>query len=133
MSMALTDELLNNDLVLRGTPPASAKLKLYRLSKNGGLQFLPDAYWQFMEKINGLYHDGIEIYGLMPPEAGLKDALAVNKEVNNPDIVLLGESEEDWLLFDVDEEEFKITDKEMGTVWKHSPEFMKILSVFLRV
>lgn len=130
----LVQYLLENELAFCGAPLASTKFKLLRHNlKNSYLSVLPEIYWEFLTKINGVFLDGTEIYGLAPEIKLIKDVEQINKTINNSQIIFLGENETDWFCYDVDAEEFQVLDKTDQFIWKHSDSLESVLAYFLKL
>lgn len=134
MSVNLIQEISENELAVCGKPLPVAQFKLYQINfKNAGYAALPQQYWEFIKTLNGVYYDGAELYALSPETKAFKDLLAVNQKSQDTDTVLLGENEQDWLVFDADDEEFQILDKTDLTVWKHNENFEPLLAYLLKI
>ena len=134
MSVNLIQEISENELAVCGKPLATTQFKLYQINfKSAGFTSLPQQYWEFIKTLNGVHYNGAELYALNPETKAFKDLLTVNQKLSNTDTILLGENEQDWLVFDADDEEFQILDKTDLTVWKHSENFEPLAAYLLKI
>lgn len=134
MGINLIQEISENELAVCGKPLATAQFKLYQINfKAAGFETLPQSYWEFMKNLNGIYYDSAELYALNPETKTFKDLLTINQKFQSTDTILLGENDQDWLVFDADEQEFQILDKTDLTIWKHNENFEPLLAYLLRI
>lgn len=133
----LIQKITDNDDVLKGAPIQSASLRLYKMAcKKKDYPDIPDDYWDFMARFNGLYYNGATLYGLKPEIKAFPDVLKANQNLFfniGFDIVAIGENDMDYLIYDGDDEEFKVIAKSDETVWKHTPDFTAALECLLHL
>lgn len=126
--------LSNHPDILCGAPLRDTEYRLYKMSlKTEKFPDLPDDYWQVMGQINGLSYNGAQIYGISPTVRAFKDMRDVNQKIKHPSLLFLGESADDWLVYDSEDGEFKIMDKYDNLIWKHTPSFALALRHLLQI
>lgn len=137
MFAKLKKTISENENIICLSPVSLAVIKLYQKSiEESGFPKLPDDYWLLFNEFNGIFYNGAVVYGLSPKNNLIDDVLQKNLALDWNDeanAIVLGENENDLLLFDGYDEEFKIIDKTDEAVWKHSDKFEPVLKYLLGI
>ncbi len=134
MSDDFVSFLRNNRDILCGDALASAVMRLYRLNYNNAhLAPLPEDYWQTIAQVNGICYDGAEVYGVNSPLKVFKDLITQNQNLHTSHVVVLGENETDWLVFDTGEQKYQLVDKDEESVLYSTETFENAINYILRL
>lgn len=134
MSDNFVSSLRSNCNILCGETLSNAVVRLYRLNYgNAHLASLPEDYWQTIAQINGIYYDGAEVYGLNSPLKVFKDLITQNQNLHTSHVVVLGENETDWLVYDAEQQRYQLVDKDEESVLYSAETLEKAINYILRL
>lgn len=117
----LLEIILNDDEIECGGEIDMRRLMLYNHNlKEAGLVALPDDLLAFLHQANGVWFDGAAIFAADPESGLFTDIMSANLDLNRDDrneVLVLGEDENDFLIYDVVAGLYQIIDKVDGMVW----------------
>lgn len=127
----------NNDDIEKGTPLSASRILMYNHDlRDSGFLVLPEDFQEMIKVINGLWHDGAVIYAAEPEDTLFEDVLEMNFDFNLAEkehLLILGEDENDWLVYNNALEMFQVVDSEDFTVWAEYPDFSSAAARLLKI
>ncbi len=88
---------------------------------------LPADYVTFLRYVNGAFSDDVYLFGVQPENwPGLDDIIEQNEQYNPDfakDILFLGATDFDWLVYDAQAQNFQIRSRIQGEIVRIFPDF----------
>ena len=116
----LLEVILNDSEIECGGSLEMRRLMLYNHNlKEAGLAELPEDLMRFLHQANGIWFDGASIFGAEPASGLFTDIMSANLDLNRKDrdkVLVLGEDENDFLIYNEVIESYQIIDKIDGMV-----------------
>ncbi len=130
----MIDKILNSKDIFSGSFIASEKIEICQKQLcSCGAAPMPVSYTHFLQKINGVYGDGLSLFGVEVSEP-FENILAKNTlaGIVNKKLIFLGDSLIEYLCYDWQMKSYIIIDKKTNRTVTSTPLLGSALGVFLR-
>lgn len=133
----LLEVILNDSEIECGGSLEMRRLMLYNHNlKEIGLAELPEDLMRFLHQANGIWFDGASIFGAEPASGLFTDIMSANLDLNRDDrneVLVLGEDENDFLIYDAASGLYQIIDKVDGMVWAKYTSLKEAVEHILKI
>lgn len=135
--VGLLDVIQKDEDVMCGSPLDLRKAMIYNHNlKEAGLAEVPEDFIALLRQINGIWSDGATVFAINPESGLYTDIMAFNAEANCSDkkvVLILGEDENDYLIYNDVLKIYQVIDKQDELVWAKYDNWEAALSHLLKI